>query len=62
MPCRDFDTLFVKLESNLSFANDTDFMEELKDSIKTVEQWVRLTKLYCDCAEKLINIIDSFFR
>lgn len=59
MPQRDFDTLFATLESNLAFANDTAFMNELKASIKTLEQWVRLSKLYCESSVKLMNLINS---
>lgn len=59
MPQRDFDTLFATLESNLAFANDTAFMDELKASIKTPAQWVKLAKLYCDCSEKLMQLILS---
>lgn len=56
---RDFETLFTKLESNLAFVNDSQFMAELKASIKTPEQWVRLAKLYCDSAKKLFELISS---
>ncbi len=59
MPQRDFDTLFEKLESNLAFANDAAFMNELKASIRTSEQWVKLAKLYCDCSGKLMSLIIS---
>lgn len=57
MPQRDFDTLFEKLESNLAFANDDAFMNELKASIKTLEQWARLVNLYCGAANKMINFV-----
>ena len=59
MPHSDFETLFTKLESNLVFVNDSQFMAELKASIQTPEQWVGLAKLYCDSAEKLIALIHS---
>lgn len=57
MPHRDFETLFATLESNLSFANDDAFMNELKASIKTPEQWARLVNLYCGAANKMINFV-----
>ena len=59
MPQRDFDTLFEKLESNLAFANDDAFMNELKASIRTSEQWVKMAKLYWDCSGKLMSLIIS---
>lgn len=57
MPHRDFETLFATLESNLAFANDTAFMDELKASIKTPAQWARLVNLYCGAANKMINFV-----
>mgnify|MGYP000477243547 FL=1 len=61
MPQRDFDTLFEKLESNLAFANDDAFMNELKASIKTPEQWARLVKLYCDSFKRIYTLIQDSF-
>ncbi|MFQ9900775.1 MAG: hypothetical protein ACLRWF_03290 [Ruthenibacterium sp.] len=61
MPHRDFDTLFEKLESNLAFANDDAFMNELKASIKTPEQWARLVKLYCDSFKRIYTLIQDSF-
>ena len=57
MPHRDFDTLFAALESNLAFANNVDFMNELKASIETPAQWARLVNLYCESANKMINFV-----
>lgn len=57
MPHRDFDTLFAKLESNLAFANDATFMEELRASIQTPEQWAKLVNLYCKAANKMISFV-----
>ena len=61
MPHRDFDTLFEKLESNLAVANDDAFMNELKASIKTPEQWARLVKLYCDSFKRIYTLIQDSF-
>lgn len=61
MPHRDFETLFATLESNLSFANDDAFMNELKASIKTPEQWARLVKLYCDSFKRIYTLIQDSF-
>ena len=60
-PQRDFDTLFEKLESNLAFANDDAFMNELKANIKTPEQWARLVKLYCDSFKRIYSLIQDSF-
>ena len=57
MPHRDFDTLFEKLESNLAFANDAAFMNELKAGIETAEQWARLVSLYCKAANRMIDFV-----
>lgn len=61
MPQRDFDTLFEKLESNLAFANDAAFMNELKASIKTPEQWARLVNLYCGSFKRIYTLIQDSF-
>ena len=61
MPHRDFETLFATLESNLAFANDDAFMNELKASIKTPEQWARLVKLYCDSFKRIYTLIQDSF-
>lgn len=54
--CR-FDEMYAQLENDLSFADDAAFMEELRASIQTLEQWVRLCKLYCGTANRLIDFM-----
>ena len=61
MPQRDFDTLFAIHESNLAFANETAILNELKASVKTVEQCARLAKLYCDSVEKIYTLVQDCF-
>lgn len=57
MPHRDFDTLFEELESNLAFSNNDAFMNELKDSIKTLKQWCKIAELLCKSYNKFIVIL-----
>lgn len=59
MPQRDFDTLFATLESNLAFANDAAFMNELKASIKTPEQWCRIVDLCCKSYNQIVKTLND---
>lgn len=52
-----FDELYSKLESDLSFAEDATFAQELRDSIQTPAQWAKLCKLYCGAVNKLIDFV-----
>lgn len=52
-----FDILYAKLESDLSFADDAAFVQELRESIQTPAQWAKLCKLYCGAANRLIDFV-----
>lgn len=54
-----FDILYAKLESDLSFADDAAFVQELRESIQTPAQWAKLCKLYCGAVEKLIAFVTD---
>lgn len=53
----DFDELFAKLKSDLSFAADPVFMKELRESVQTVGQWAKLVGFYCDFTERMIAFL-----